>query len=64
MLIYQYACQLFPDQLSEAILLKGLDAFWEYNVYVTATAQNGNMIMEETSDLKLFKTAEDSKKCY
>jgi len=53
---------IFPDKLSDAILLKGLDAFLEYNVYVTATTHGENGIMEKSSDMKLFKTEEDSKK--
>jgi len=50
-----------PDELDEALLQEGLDAFWEYNVSVTATTKDGNHTNETTSDIKKFKTAEDSK---
>jgi len=51
-----------PDELDEALLQEGLDAFWEYNVSVTATTKDGHHINETTSDINKFKTAEDSKK--
>jgi len=50
------------DELGEAILQEGLDAFWEYNVSVCATTKDGHHINETTSDIKKFKTAEGSKK--
>jgi len=51
-----------PDELDEALLQEGLDAFWEYNVSVTATTKDGHHISETASDINKFKTAEDSKK--
>ena len=55
---------IFADNLTNVITIHGLDAYWEYRVNVTATTKDGSDVLYATSDVKTFRTAEDSNRVF